>query len=95
MRSVFRRVFFPTKEEQEQQKNFIRNIHNKNKVKRGCTTCANCVHVRDYPGFVTGEECECSVGLECDTVLDSVRNCERYIEYDIEKDLNWEGENDG
>ena len=69
-------------------------IYNKNKVKRGCTTCANCVHVRDYPGFVTGEECECSVGLKCDTVLDSVRNCEKYVEYNIENHLNWQVENE-
>ena len=92
MNEVFRRIFCPTKEEQEQQKEFIRRLHNKNKVKRGCTTCANAVHVRNYPGFVTGEEWECSVGLKCDTVLDSIRNCEKYVEYDIEKDLDWERE---
>lgn len=85
MRSIFRRVFFPTKEEIHQQCEFLRKIHKKSAKKHGCTTCANCVHVISYPGFVTGEECECSVGLECDTVLDTVRNCEKYIEYDIEK----------
>lgn len=90
----FRKVFFPTKEEIEQQKEFIRKIHNENKVKRGCTTCANCIHVINYPGFVTGEECECSVGLKCDTVLDRVRNCKKYVEDDIEKHLNWETENE-
>lgn len=90
----FRKVFFPTKEEIEQQKEFIRKIHNENKVKRGCTTCANCIHVINYPGFVTGEECECSVGLKCDTVLDRVRNCKKYVEDDIEKHLNWEIKNE-
>ena len=93
MIASFRRTFFPTKEEVEQQKEFIRKIHNENKIKRGCTTCANCIHVISYPGFVTGEECECSVGLECDTVLGRVRNCKKYVEYNIEDYLNREAEN--
>lgn len=94
MIASFRKTFFPTKEEIEQQKEFIRKIHDANKIKHGCTTCANCIHVISYPGFVTGEECECKAGLKCDTVLDRVRNCEKYIEYDIEKYLNWETENE-
>ncbi len=94
MIASFRKTFFPTKEEIEQQKEFIRKIHNENKVKCGCTTCANCIHVINYPGFVTGEECECSVGLKCDTVLDRVRNCKKYVEDDIEKHLNWETKNE-
>lgn len=87
MMSTFRRVFFPTKEEIHQQCEFLRIIHRENAKKRGCNSCANCVHVRHYPGFVTGEECECTVGLKCDTMLDTVRNCEKYIEYDIEEYL--------
>ena len=87
MMSNFRKIFFPTKEETEKQKEFIRKIHKESAKKRGCTTCANCIQVRHYPGFVTGEECECKVGLKCDTVLDSVKNCKKYIEYDIEKRL--------
>ena len=94
MSNKLRRVFCPTKEEMEQQKELIRAIYNASKSERGCTTCANCVLVREYPGFVTGEECECSAGLKCDTVLGTVRNCEKYIEYDIEKHLNWEAENE-
>lgn len=90
MMGNFRKTFFPTKEEIKQQNDFIRKIHNENKVKRGCTTCANCIHVISYPGFVTGEECECKVGLKCDTVLDSVKNCKKYIEYDIEEYLQEE-----
>lgn len=87
MMGNFRKTFFPTKEEIEQQNDFIRKIHNENKVKRGCTTCANCIHVISYPGFVTGEECECKVGLKCDTVLDSIKNCEKYDECNIEEYL--------
>lgn len=45
---------------------------------KGCNTCNHCVHVRDYPGFVTGEECDCLAGLECDTVLFSVKNCPKW-----------------
>lgn len=87
MMGNFRKVFFPTKEEIERQNDFIRKIHNENKVKRGCTTCANCIHDVSYPGFVTGEECKCIVGLKCDTVLDSVKNCEKYDECNIENYL--------
>ncbi len=83
----FRRTFFPTKEEIHQQCEFLRIIHRESAKKRGCNSCANCVQVRHYPGFVMAEECECKVGLKCDTVLDRVRNCEKYIEYDIEKHL--------
>lgn len=84
----FRETFFPTGEELERQNEFIRKIFNEQKQKHGCTTCENCVHVISYPGFVTGEECECSAGLECDTILDSVTNCKKYKERDIEEILN-------
>ena len=94
MIASFRKTFFPTKEETEKQKEFLIKIHKESAKKCGCTTCANCIQVRHYPDFVTGEECECSVGLKCDTVLDRVRNCKKYVEYDIEKDLNWETKNE-
>ena len=48
--------------------------------KKGCSTCKHCVHVREFPDYVTGEECECSAGLECDTVLFSVKNCPEWID---------------
>lgn len=87
MRSTFRRVFSPTKEEIHQQCEFLRKIHRESAKKRGCNTCANCVQVRHYPGFVTGEECECTLGLKCDTMLDTVRNCEKYVYDNIEEQL--------
>ncbi len=46
---------------------------------KGCSTCKNCIRVMNLPGFVTGEECECTAGLECDTVLFSVKNCPRWV----------------
>lgn len=76
----FRRTFKPTKEEKAQDKKFFEKIWNEAVNKRGCTTCANCEKVREYPDFVLGEECECKVGLKCDTILDTVKNCEKYIE---------------
>ena len=53
-------------------------LYNEQKVDKGCTTCKNCKHVREYPAYVTGEECECSAGLECDTVLFTVTNCPKW-----------------
>jgi len=81
----FRRTFAPTEEEKKQDEALFKKIFNRAKKKRGCTTCANCVHVISYPGFVLGEECECAVGLKCDTVLGTVKNCEKYKEGDIKE----------
>lgn len=53
-------------------------LYNVLKGKRGCSTCIHCIHVNDYPAFVTAEECVCMAGLECDTVLFSVKNCEKW-----------------
>ena len=75
-----RRIFNPTKEEQEEDRQKYKKIHYELVKKKGCSTCKHCVHVRNYPGFVTAEECECSAGLECDTVLFSVINCPEWIE---------------
>ena len=82
----FRRTFFPTEEEKEQDKKHLQNIWNKLKQNRGCLTCANCIHKRNYPGFVLGEECDCTEGLECDTILGGVKNCTKYKEADMEGD---------
>lgn len=65
---------------------FIEKCHNEQKVYKGCSTCANIKHVRDYPNFVTAEENECTVGLECDTVLFEVKNCPKWKEKEIIND---------
>ena len=57
----------------------VKELYNKQKIYKGCSTCKHCVHVRNYPGFVTGEECECDAGLKCDTVFFSVKNCPKWI----------------
>lgn len=78
-----RRIFCPTPEEQLEDFKKYKMIHDELKVKKGCSTCIHCKHVRNYPGFVTGEECECDTGLECDTVLFQVEQCPKWED-------NWE-----
>ena len=73
-----RMLFDPTPEEKAYLNAKMRKIFDEAAKKRGCSTCANCRHVVDYPGFVTGEENECTAGLECDTVYFSVKNCPKY-----------------
>lgn len=60
-----------------------KKLYDEQKEDKGCSTCKNCKHVIDYPGYVTGEESICTVGLECDTVLFKVKQCPKWIgEYD-------------
>ena len=54
-------------------------LYNELKDKRGCSTCAHCKHVNDYPAFVIAEECVCMAGLECDTVLFTVKDCKEWV----------------
>lgn len=84
MNISLRRIFLPTEEEKQEDLNRYKKIHDELKVKKGCSTCKHCIHVIDLPGFVTGEECECDAGLECDTVLFSVENCPRWEERSVE-----------
>ena len=77
-----RRMFNPTHEEEIEDNQKIINIISPYYKNRGCSTCGNCKHVIDYPGFVTGEECECTVGLKCDTVLFTIKDCPKYIDDD-------------
>jgi len=76
----FRRIFNPTEEEKRQDYEFLKSIHEASARMKGCTTCENCVQVQSLPGFVTGEECECTEGLKCDTVLSTVKNCPKWKE---------------
>ena len=55
-------------------------IYNEQKHEKGCSTCKNCKRIYHYPDFVTAEECECTVGLKCDTVLFSITNCPNWVE---------------
>lgn len=73
-----KRIFSTTLTEEDKKKYL--NLHNRLKKKKGCSTCLNCIHARNYPGFVTAEECECIAGLKCDTVMFKVKNCDQWIE---------------
>lgn len=75
-----RMLFDPTPEEKAALNARMKKIFDEAARSRGCSTCANCKHVIDYPGFVTGEENECTAGLECDTVYFTVKNCPKYEE---------------
>lgn len=79
----FRRTFQPTPEEKAEDIWKLKKMWDENVKKRGYTTCANCEHVRHYPDFVTGEEHECKVGLKCDTILGTVKNCKKYVEAEV------------
>lgn len=73
-RNAFKCVFC-----KEYGKELSLQLYNEQKVDKGCATCKNCKHVREYLAYVTGEECVCMAGLECDTVLFSVKNCEKWV----------------
>ena len=73
-----RRLFAPTLDEREEDRKRLLKIFNEQAQDRGCTTCSHCVHIQSYPRFVTAEECKCDAGLECDTVLFSVKNCPKW-----------------
>ena len=84
----FRRVFFPEPKEEKEDLQAMLAIWTEQKEERGCSTCKHCIHqgIR-YPGFVTAEENECEAGLQCDTVLFLVKNCEKYLTDDTGKKL--------
>ena len=74
----FRRIFRPTPEEAAADEKYFRELYEELCKDKGCGTCKNCKHVYRYPGFITAEECVCTVGLTCDTVLYSIKNCKKY-----------------
>lgn len=54
-------------------------LYNEQKSDRGCSTCKNCEHKYNYPNYVISEECVCTIGLECDTVYFTVKNCPKWV----------------
>lgn len=77
-------IFCPTSKTNTERRRSFMKLYNEMALERGCVTCANCEHVQDYPGFVTAEECECKVGLRCDTVLHNVKNCKKWEKREYE-----------
>lgn len=82
----FGRTFHPTPEEKAEDERRLRELHEKLSKEKGCVTCRNCKQIYRYPGFVTAEECVCTAGLICDTVLHSVKNCKKYEELGLEEE---------
>ena len=78
MENKFRRIFNPTPEEFAEDMKKYKKLHYKLAKDKECSTCKNIKHIISYPGFVTAEECECTVGLKCDTVLFSIKNCPKW-----------------
>ena len=87
MSNKLRRIFSPTPEEQKEDFERYQKMYDELAKEKECSTCKYCVHVRSCPSFVTGEECECTAGLKCDTVLFSVSNCPKWEE----KKINFDG----
>lgn len=58
---------------------FVKKYYDESKVAKGCSTCKNCERVHKYPSYITAEESVCTVGLECDTVLFTVKNCPKWV----------------
>lgn len=72
---------FASEQDLDELKRFY-ELHKELAKKRGCSTCAHCRRVINLPGFVTGEECVCDAGLQCDTVLFNVKDCPKWREND-------------
>lgn len=56
-----------------------KRLYNEQKSDKGCSTCKYCENVHHYPSYVTAEESICKVGLECDTVCFTVKNCPKWV----------------
>lgn len=82
MIASFQETFRPTEEQRKKLKEFYNQIFEEQVKEKGCSTCKHCRHIKDYPGYVIAEENECVAGLECDTVLFSVKNCPKWEKCD-------------
>ena len=76
MSNKLRTIFCKTLEKKDFE--LYQNMRNELAKKIECSTCKYCVHIHSYPSYVVGEECECTAGLKCDTVLFSVSNCPKW-----------------
>lgn len=56
-----------------------KRLYDEQKEDRGCSTCKHRLHAYKYPSYVTAEESVCTVGLECDTVNFTVKNCPKWV----------------
>lgn len=80
MGNRLRRIFNPSPEVFAEDLKTIKAIHKEVAKEHDCSTCKHIKHINDYPGYYTGEEYECAVGLTCNTILYSVKNCPNWMD---------------
>jgi hypothetical protein len=56
-----------------------KRLYDEQKGNKGCSTCKHCEHIQHFPANVTAEESICRAGLECNTVLFSVKDCPKWV----------------
>ncbi len=80
MTNILKHIFYPTVNELEEDIQQYQQLYDELKLQKDCATCKHRIHMQDFPGFVTGEKYECDIGLDCDTVLYSIINCDSWEE---------------
>ena len=88
MTNILKHTFYTTNKELEKDIKWYQQLYDELKLQKGCVTCKHCIHIQDFPGFITGEENECDIGFNCDTVLHSIINCDSWEEkvfYDLRR----------
>jgi len=80
MSNKLKRIFCPTPEELQEDIKRYQQLHDELKLQKGCITCKHYVHIQYLPGFVTGEEYKCDIGLNCDDALHFIINCDSWEE---------------
>ena len=79
MMANFQKTFKPTAAQMQADKENYELTFAKLAKEQGCSTCRHCKpNGFDYPNQVTYERNYCDTGLECDTVLFSVKNCPKW-----------------
>lgn len=75
----FQKAFNQTATQMEAAKEKYELMFAKLAKEQGCSTCKHCKPTgRYYPNYVTAEHNYCDAGLECDTVLFTVKNCPKW-----------------
>lgn len=79
MMANFQKTFKQTSAQKEVAMENYKSMFAKLAKEKGCSTCKHCKpNGFDYPDWVTYERNYCDAGLECDTVLYTVKNCDKW-----------------
>lgn len=81
MANKLRRIFNPTPEQEAEDNAKFKKLVKELAKDRGCSTCKHCIvdeNVPKQPNFVTVEYNTCTQGLKCDTILFTVKHCEKW-----------------